>query len=50
VPIKYSGDAVLQREIIFNGVTYQVGVPVMVPVEGLSERPAGIVPVCSDQV
>jgi hypothetical protein len=28
LPIKYEGDTVLQRDIVFNGETYHVGIPV----------------------
>lgn len=38
VPIKYTGDTVLEREIVFNGVTYQVGIPVQSMLEFRSQR------------
>jgi hypothetical protein len=38
VPIKYTGDTVLEREIVFNGETYHVGVPVQSMLQFKSRR------------
>ncbi len=38
VPIKYEGDTVLQRDIVFNGETYHVGIPVQSTLEWRSVR------------
>ena len=38
LPIKYTGDAILEREIIFNGESYPVGIPVQSMLEFRSRR------------
>jgi hypothetical protein len=38
VPIKYTGDTVLEREIVFDDVAYQVGVPVQSVLQFRSRR------------
>lgn len=38
VPIKYEGDKVLERDIVFNGETYHVGIPVQSTLEWRSMR------------
>jgi len=38
LPMKYTAEAVLQREITFNGVVYQVGIPVQSQLEWKSLR------------
>ncbi len=38
LPIKYEGDTVLQRDIVFNGETYHVGYPVQSKLEWRSLR------------
>jgi hypothetical protein len=38
VPIRYTGDTVLQREIVFKDVTYQVGIPVQSMLQFRSRR------------